>query len=1161
LAASAAEAQFTYTTNNGALTITGYSGPGGAVTIPSAIGGLPVAGIGTSAFEDNHSLVSIAIPDSVTAIGDAAFDYCYNLTSITIPEGVTSIGNYAFGYCSSLLAFTIPNGVTSIGTGAFDGCTDLTSVTIPDGVASIGAYAFAWCGQLASLTIPESVTNIGQLAFAGCASLGSVAIPNGVTSIGEGAFVGCTLLRSVTIPGGVMSIGDQAFSWCIGLTSVTISEGVASIGEWAFADCTNLPAATIPSSVTSIGGMAFYADARLSAVTIGPGVTTIGAEAFANCARLLGVYFQGDAPSAGPNVFSTDVDAVVYYLPGTAGWGASFCGLPAAMLSPPPGPTITAQPQSLTLGFGSSAVFSVAAIGSAPLAYQWFFDDSIIPGATGTNYTIADVQDSDAGYYKVVVSDSVGATTSYWAALNLLLAPTITTQPQSQAVILGTNAVFSTAASGDAPLGYQWFFDNGLILGANGTNYTIPSVQSSNAGNYTVVVTNIAGSATSQLAVLSVLSPTTPTFLPTLTSEPQSQTVAPGASVSFMVAATGTAPLSYQWRFNGVNLTDGGQVRGTTTDVLWLSSVSTWNAGAYDVVVSNYGGAVTSAVANLTFPAPAQNPVSFAAGTNTGAQFSEVLVPVQVDGFTNLLSFQFSLHWDAAVATFVDVEQFGLGGLAAASFGTGLTNTGTLTVSWDDRTGFGQDLGDGTAVFALRFVLIGSPGSASPITLDGTPTRVEAANSDLVLVPAQTLAGQVSVVGAGTVGISGIVFYYPTNYPATQPSGENVAGVPVNLNGGWDTNVLSAADGSYSFAGIAAGRNYGVTLAKPDDDLPENGVTTLDVALIRRHVLGLGALDSPYKLLAADVSASGMVTTLDIALIRRLILGLTNTFPAGLWRFVPADYVFADPANPWGAPTSRGYTNLMTSMAGQDHVAIKLGDVNNSWSKAEIGKAESRNLAPELPAVRFEAGSRVAQPGERVAVPLSVSGFHQATSAQFTLGWDARVLRYAGVGEFGLRGLEEESFGTVLAGSGKLAFSWDDAAGTGLEVADGSQVFTVYFDVIGAAGSVSPVSFADSPTVGEATVNFGVRPFAGGDGRVMVAGERPVISWGGGPGKGKFRLSVPSVKDRRYILEYSDSLSGANWQVLGAMVGDGSVKILSDPTATPQPRFYRVRVE
>jgi hypothetical protein len=398
--------------------------------------------------------------------------------------------------------------------------------------------------------------------------------------------------------------------------------------------------------------------------------------------------------------------------------------------------------------------------------------------------------------------------------------------------------------------------------------------------------------------------------------------------------------------------------------------------------------------------------------------------------------------------------------------------------------------------------------------MDGTPTALQAANSDLILVPVQTAPGRLSVAVPPTVAIGGQVMYYPTNYPPSGPSEQAVAGVTVSLTGATNLAQVTPIEGSYSFPGLAAGLDYEVSPAKPDDEPPANGVSTLGIALIRRQILGLAPLASPYAVLAADVDASGTVDMLDIALIRRLILAVTNTFPAGLWRFVPADYLFPDPSNPWGAPSSRSYTNLLADMTGQDYVAIKLGDVNRSWAKAEIGQAESRNLAPERPAVGFEAGSRVAQPGERVAVRVSVGGFTGGTTAQFTLGWDARVLRYAGVGEFGVRGLGEDNFGAGLAASGKLTFSWDDPAGTGLETAGGGPIFTVFFDVVGAPGSLSPVAFEDWPTAREATVDLVPRALASWDGRVIVVGKGPLLPLGGEAVRGAFRISVPSVTGR-----------------------------------------------
>jgi hypothetical protein len=203
------EAQdFTYTTNNDTITITGYNGPGGAVTIPSTIFGLPVTSIGYEAFSFRATLTSITIPDSVTFIGGSAFQGT-GLTSVTIPIGVTNIGDYAFDYCSSLTNLTIRDSATSIGDWTFAFCTSLASVTMGKNVTSIGAATFAWCTNLTSVLIPNSVRNLadgaetkggGIGAFNGCASLTNVTIGNSVTNIGNFVFSApaCPMLRFQT---------------------------------------------------------------------------------------------------------------------------------------------------------------------------------------------------------------------------------------------------------------------------------------------------------------------------------------------------------------------------------------------------------------------------------------------------------------------------------------------------------------------------------------------------------------------------------------------------------------------------------------------------------------------------------------------------------------------------------------------------------------------------------------------------------------------------------------------------------------------------------------------------------------------------------------------------------------------------------------------------
>jgi hypothetical protein len=234
LAVSAAQAQFTYITTNGTITITGHTGNlNGSLVIPDTINALRVTSIGVNAFED-VDITNVIIPNSVTSIGDFAFYGCYGLTSVTIPNSVTNIGNGAFFYCSGLTnimvdllnsafssvdgvlfnqnqttlmeypggkvgGYIIPNCVTSIGEGAFEGgslnsvsISGLTSVSIPNSVSSIGDSAFQSCGMLTSVTIPGSVTNIGDYAFYDCGNLRGVYFqgnaPNAGLAVFEGGF-------------------------------------------------------------------------------------------------------------------------------------------------------------------------------------------------------------------------------------------------------------------------------------------------------------------------------------------------------------------------------------------------------------------------------------------------------------------------------------------------------------------------------------------------------------------------------------------------------------------------------------------------------------------------------------------------------------------------------------------------------------------------------------------------------------------------------------------------------------------------------------------------------------------------------------------------------------------------------------------------------------
>ncbi len=324
--ASGIYGQLTYTTNNGTITITGYTGLGGAVVLPGTINGLPVS------------------------IASYAFQNIFGLTNITIGSGVTSIGSYAFSL-TGLAGVTIPDSVTNIGNGAFVGCSSLTAITVnPTNsfYSSTNGVVFNKnqtilvqypCGVGGSYTIPQSVTNIGASAFATCKSLTSITIPNSVTRIGASAFGACTSLTSITIPNSVTIIGPYAFSDCTGLTNVAIGTNVTSIENDAFYGCSSLTSITIPDSVIAIGDYAFYSCTSLTSATIGVKVGFIFGIMFPNCPSLTGIYFRGNAPSLVEYgyLLAPNSNATVYYLPWTAGWptpGTPFGGCPTALWLP-----------------------------------------------------------------------------------------------------------------------------------------------------------------------------------------------------------------------------------------------------------------------------------------------------------------------------------------------------------------------------------------------------------------------------------------------------------------------------------------------------------------------------------------------------------------------------------------------------------------------------------------------------------------------------------------------------------------------------------------------------------------------------------------------------------------------------------------------------------
>ena len=255
-------AQFQYTVDDTGVTVTGYTGQGGAVEIPSMLGGKLVVAIGDNAFNGNETITSVTMPDSVTYIGDMAFDSCGNLRTVKLSAGLEYLGDYAFWICESLEQIDLPSGLKSIGTRAFERNRTLTSIQIPASVTSIGEGAFAGCSSLKDFRNDSGVTILqengilynenGTLLIGRMADMpADVVLRDGLLSIPTNFFVE-EAITSVVIPNSVTEMGFSVFQNCHQLTKVQLSEGLTTLASGMFYDCPQLAELYVPNAVTFI---------------------------------------------------------------------------------------------------------------------------------------------------------------------------------------------------------------------------------------------------------------------------------------------------------------------------------------------------------------------------------------------------------------------------------------------------------------------------------------------------------------------------------------------------------------------------------------------------------------------------------------------------------------------------------------------------------------------------------------------------------------------------------------------------------------------------------------------------------------------------------------------------------------------------------------------
>jgi hypothetical protein len=252
---------------------------------------------------------------------------------------------------------------------------------------------------------------------------------------------------------------------------------------------------------------------------------------------------------------------------------------------------------------------------------------------------------------------------------------------------------------------------------------------------------------------------------------------------------------------------------------------------------------------------------------------------------------------------------------------------------------------------------------------------------------------------------------------------EPVEDVQVSLSGQASTAMTTQNDGAYVFTNLTAGLDYTITPQRDGDYL--NGVSTFDLVLISKHILGVGPLSTPYQRIAADVNNSGSITTLDLIQLRKLILSIDTEFANNTsWRFVETAYVFPDPSNPWAEqfPEVININDLpATSIMDADFVAVKIGDVNGDAAANSFAVVDERSyegtFALQTDEQELKAGNEY-----RVSFTAAELARIEGYQATLTLSNGVELVDIvSGVAT-------EDNFGLSYLGEGMITTSWNGEA-------------------------------------------------------------------------------------------------------------------------------------
>jgi hypothetical protein len=404
-------------------------------------------------------------------------------------------------------------------------------------------------------------------------------------------------------------------------------------------------------------------------------------------------------------------------------------------------------------------------------------------------------------------------------------------------------------------------------------------------------------------------------------------------------------------------------------------------------------------------------PVLLIAPEMTTKKNAQLLVPISVKHFKELVGMQFTFAWDPDVLAYDGAQQFNVPGLDQGSFGEMEIDNGKLTLSWTSIGLVPETLPDNTNLFFLKFNVVGNPGATTSFEILEV---IEIIGSGFILRDYE--------VDQGSLSIDQFALIHGT----VKHNGNLLPGVMIKaaLAGSFLGYTDTTVGGSYSMS-IGAGFNYSMSAAKSTDNTTYlTYLNAADLAAVQRHILKTEILTDPLKLKAADVNHSTTITTFDKVLIEGVILGMQDFPNHEQWKFLPVGYQNADP---FAYPADQVINDVIEDLT-LEYQAIHFGDVVNS-QEGSVGRTETTSYT-------FAASVEKNETNGEVSAIVKSSGFENVSALQAAFQWN----------DLEFLSLEPRGIAPKTSSSdNSLRLVWDESHGKSESFVDGSPLFVLKF--------------------------------------------------------------------------------------------------------------------